>query len=329
MINKFTKSTHPGNFPVRVLRHNITNHFEEVANSKSSGLIYEAVRDKKVQAGIEVKIEKRPLKTPYADCNNYKICLQENFIGFIWAMCYSLFVIYEEGVQKRIITGQFDGFINFNTDLLKRAKQLFDWAISLKVQYSDWDLTLPNPESHKNEMEKWYAGKANGIFQDLIIYDLFHEFAHLVNNHCDVLSDILGKKTHELTEEQITRCIEIESEADNYAFESIVEELDSEKYKLHKGMAIILSHCTSLFVIMNPKSVKQLTHPDIDNRILNSITRLGLTDVYSSDYLWYLGALCCKLFFNLHKIDADITPSGTTKDLFFRYLEVFDKIKKE
>lgn len=328
MKEKFSTSTHPGNFPIRVLRHNITSHFESVGNKMASGLIFEAVIKGKVKDRIDVKIEKEPLKCPYADCGQKKICLQENYIGFIWAMCYSLFVIYEEGVQKRIISGQFAGFINFDTPLLKRAKQLFDWAISLKDSYSDWDLNLPNPEKHYNETEEWYAGKVNGIFLDIIIYQLFHEFAHLVNNHCSALSDIFEKKTSELTEEQIVRYKEIESEADNYAFESIIEESDSEKYKLHKGVAIILSHCTNLFIVKNPKSVKQQTHPDIDNRILSSIQKLGLKDVSSSDYLWYLGALSCKFFFDLHKIDTDILPSETTRDLFFRYLNVFDDIKK-
>jgi hypothetical protein len=205
---------------------------------------------------------------------------------------------------------------------------LLEWSISLKDEYSDWDLSLPNPEKPNNLTEEWYSEKVNGIFQDAIVYDLFHEFSHLVNSHGDALCNILGKKVSELGEEEITLFKQIETEADNYAFDSIIEESDSEKYKLHKGVAIILAHCTSLFVMKNPKSVKQLKHPDIDNRILNSITRLNLKDLSSSDYLWYLGALTCKLFFDLHRIQSDITPADSPEDLFFRYLRIFDELKK-
>lgn len=328
MTKKFDKKTHPGNFPVRVLRHNITSHFESVREGTFKQ-VQDGVESGKVYPGIQVKIEKEHLKTPYADCDQNSIHIQENYIGYLWAMCYSLFVIYEEGVQKRIISGHYEGIINFDTPLLQRAKSLFEWALTLKDEYSDWDLSLPNPEQHNNSIEEWYAEKVNGIFQDVVVYDLFHEFSHLVNNHCDSLADIFGKRTAELTEEDITLYKQIETEADNSAFDSIVAESDSEKYKLHKGIAIILAHCTSLFVIKNPKSVKQPTHQDIDNRIIYSIERLNLKDLSSSDYLWYLGALTCKFFFDRHGIQTDIRPSDTTNGLFFRYLDEFDKLKKE
>lgn len=327
MTQKFTSSTHPGNFPVRILRHNIIDHFEGVRDN-TFNKVFEGVSQGKVRPGIIVKIEQNTLTTPFADCDNGAINLQENFIGYLWAMCYSIFVIYEEGVQKRMLSGQFSGDIEFDTDLLKRAKALFEWAISLKDNYSNWDLTLPNPEQHKNRTEEWYAGIVNGIFLDAIIYDVFHEFSHLVNNHCHALSDILRKSSSELTEEDVTLYKQIETEADNYAFDSIIEESDDEKYKLHKGLAIILAHCSNLFVVRNPKLVKQPTHPDIDSRILNSIERINLKDLKSSDYVWYLGAMSCKFFFDHHKINTDISPSDTTKDLFFRYLENFDEIKK-
>jgi hypothetical protein len=311
-----------------VLRHNITSHFEKVRDNTFKQ-VFEGVAQSKLKPGIQVTIQEQPLRTPFADCNARTIHLDENYIAYLWAMSYSLFVTYEEGVKKRIISEHFTGIINYDTDLLKRAKLLFDWAVSLKDTFSKWDLNLPNPEHHNNDTERWYAEKVNGIFQDIVIYDLFHEFAHLFNDHCNALTGIFGKKTYALTEEDITLCKQIETEADNYAFDSIVETSDSEQYKLHKGVAIILAHCTSLFVLKNPNSVKQSIHPDIDNRILNSITRLNLKDYSSADYIWYFGALCCKFFFDKHSIATDASPADTTKDLFFRYLDKFDEIKKE
>lgn len=328
MTNQFTQESHPGNFPTRILRYNITDHFANVRDTTYE-YVLEGVSSGKVNAGIEVDIDRAPIRTPFADCETKIIHLQESFIGFMWALSYSMFVIHEEGVQKKLLANQFRGQINFDSDLLKRAKALFDWAITLKDEYSDWDPNLPNPESFLNDTEKWYAEKVNGIFSDAITYDLFHEFSHLVNNHCEGLGNLLKKEAKKLTVEERALYKQIETEADNNAFDSIIQEFDSEKYKLHKGLAIIIAHVASLFIIKNPRSVKQIVHPDIDNRISNSIERLNLDEDADSDYVWSFGALACKFFFDNHGIPTDLSDSATTKELFFRYLNKFDELKSE
>lgn len=281
-----------------------------------------------VKPGIKWHIEKAPVKSPYADCGSQEIHLQETYLGFVWAMTYSLLIIYEEGVQKRMISGCFSGMIKYDTQLLQRARQLFEWAVSLKDSYSDWDLSLPNPERHNNPTEKWYAEKVNGLFQDIVVYSLFHEYAHLTNEHCAALKNLFGKPLSELKAEEIALWKRIETEADIVAFESIIDKAsDSEQYKLHKGVAIVLAHSMMLFILRNPKSVTQIVHPDVDNRIHYSISQLSLQDPSSQDYIWYLGSLCCKFFFDLHSIPTDLSTTNTTEDLFFRYLGVFDSIK--
>lgn len=323
----FTQQSHPGNFPVRVLANNIIAHFETVRDNTLTSLQASVLKGK-VKPGIKWRIAQEPAKTPYAHCGTTEIHLQETFVGFVWAMTYSVWVIYEEGIQKRLLSNTFTGKIEYNTPLLQRAKQLFDWAVTLKDNYSNWDLTLPNPEQHNTVTEEWYAERVNGIFQDIIVYDLFHEYAHLVNDHCHALEDLLGRPSHSLTEEDITLWKQTENEADIVAFDSIIDSTSqSQDYKLHKGIAVVLAHSLMLFVLRNPKNVKQVVHPDVDNRILNSITRLGLEKPEDQDYIWYLGSLCCKFFFDAHSISTDTTPAATTEALFFRYLDIFDSLK--
>ena len=54
-------------------------------------------------------------------------------------MIYSTFVIYEFGVQERMMKGTFDGTCNYNTQELIRANYLGDWAKRFAFQYEPWD----------------------------------------------------------------------------------------------------------------------------------------------------------------------------------------------
>jgi hypothetical protein len=326
MKSKFSKESHPGNHPVRVLSNNIIFHFENIKPTILK-LLSEAILRKKIEPGICYTIDKEPLKTPFASCDTKNIHLTENYIAFIWAISYSLFIINESRLKESKTSENGTSDLIFNTELLERCKKLFLWAISLKKGYSHWDLDLPNPEENNIEIEQSYAEKINGIFQDIIVYNLFHEVGHLLNNHCEVISGIINKNYLELTESEIALYKQIETEADNFAFECIVEQFDTEKTKFYKGIAITIAHCSSLFIIDNSYSIEQNYHPDLDNRILNSITRLNLNEETYEDYIWQFGALCCKIFFDIHDIKTDTSPSETSKMLFFRYLRLFDEIK--
>lgn len=323
----YKEESFPGNHPVRVLKNNIIDNFETVRDG-SLARISKAVHQMKVKPGIKICISKEPLRTPFVECDEKTIHIDENYLAYLWAMCYSLFVIYEEGVQKRIVSGRSMGFIHYNNSLLRNAKNLFEWTLTLKEQYSDWDLSLPNPERHNDNTEKWYAEKVNGIFIDVVTYWLYHEFAHLVNDHCSALQNILRKKPEELSDSELAYLKQVESEADTYAFDSIIAISDSEQYKLHKGLALVLAHCSNLFAVKEPTSVKQFKHPDLDNRILSSIENLNLQDNSSADYIWYLGAVCCYLFFEYHSITIPTQPIvNSAQELFFKLLKIFDEIK--
>ena len=320
----FTQSTHPGNMPIRVLQCNVIYNFENV-RSGALEKHKEWIKSGKLQPGIIWLIEKEKVISPYADCRSKEIALQEVFLAYIWAITYSLVVVYEETIQKKMIAGQWKGEVEFDTPLLKDAVKLFNWALSLTDKYSDWDKDLPNPESHKTAEEKFYAEKVNGIFLDIIVFVLFHECCHLVNGHCEFINKIGNKDVNQLSQKEKQNYKALENEADIFAIESLIASTDHSQWKRLKGLAILLANISLLFIIKNPQHHKSLTHPDIDTRIHNFLEYLG-HDLPSYDYLWYLACFACKIFFGFHHIPVNNEAANTSIDLFYRYLSVFDKI---
>ena len=221
---------------------------------------------------------------------------------------------------------EWKGEIIFDTDLLIKANQLLDWALTLNVFYSDWDLSLPNPEHPNNEEERFYCEKNNGLFENSTCYILFHEYAHLALNHCDFSNSLKQKTIDDLTSDEIKQFKGLENQADEFAFNSLVNGSESEKEKLQKGVAIILAHCAMLFMVRNPKNLKKKLHPDTDIRLEKAIAKLNLKDSLDEDYIWTLGCLACMKFFNIHNVILNITPKDP-KPLFKDYMSEFDRLK--
>ncbi|GAA0690000.1 hypothetical protein GCM10009104_15730 [Marinobacterium maritimum] len=267
-----------------------------------------------------------PAKGPHADLTTKKIYLQEAYLEHLWAFIYSVFVIYEEGVQKPIINNAFTGVVEFNTEILRRAKQLYDWSISLAEKKTEWDRNLPNPQSHSNDREKFYAEKVNGIFQKSVSYVLFHEFCHLTQGH---ESYYLGFQLCNLTEADYADRIQLENEADEFAFNMIVGSHEDEKNRWVNGLSILFVKCSSLLLTRSLQGVKQRSHPDLDTRIHTALARLDLKSEQSQFYCWYLCCLAVNFYLLKHGITRDQHTYDTAEECFFAYLNQLDSIKFE
>lgn len=321
----FSQSTHPGNMPIRVLQNNVIHHFENVRDDALEKH-KKWVDTGKIKPGIKWLIEKEKVSSPYAACNSKQIAIQEVFLSYVWAITYALVVIYEEAIQKKMIAHQWTGVIELNTPLLQGAERLFNWALSLTDKYSDWDKNLPNPEIQETDEEKFYAGKVNGIFLNAIVFILFHECCHLVNDHCAFLEKVINKHWSQLTATEREDYKALENEADLFAIESIISSTDSNKDKLIKGLSLVLANVSLLFIVKHPKILKSVTHPDVDTRLHNCLEYLG-HDLPTFDYVWYLACFACKIFFGFHHIPITTAPANDSIELFYRYLSVFDGIK--
>ena len=134
--------------------------------------------------------------------------------------------------------------------LLNKANQLLSWSMSLKDKYSDWNRSLPNPDidySIKND-ETFYIEKINNLFQSSVAFLLYHEVAHLVNNHSSYYFGFNNENYEEIQE--------LEKEADEYAFSMLVQ--DDEKNKIEKGLSIIIIFCSGL-MLSNKLNLKHQT----------------------------------------------------------------------
>ena len=155
--------------PIEVLWNNIIHTFENIDESALT-MHLKAVDSEVLHREIDYDNGKAPVKGAYADLETRKIYIQETYLEHLWSFIYSVFVIYEEGVQKPLINNTFSGGIKFDSEILTRAKSLYDWSISLCDIKTEWDINLPNPKKHNNELEKFYAEKVNSIFQKSVAY---------------------------------------------------------------------------------------------------------------------------------------------------------------
>lgn len=309
--------------PITALWGNIVQTFEQIDDTSIAKHL-QAINSGLLNREIDYDNGTEVAKAPHADLSTKKIYLQETYLEHLWSFIYSVFVIYEEGVQKPLINNTLSGEIDFDSDVLKRAMKLYDWSISLSDNKSKWDLSLPNPRSHANGLEKFYAEKVNGIFQKAVAYVLFHEFCHLTQGH---ESYYLGFKLCGLTDEDYADRIQIENEADTFAFNMIVNSNDDEKARWVNGLSILFVKCSSLLLTTSLSRIKQRSHPDLDTRLHATLARLDLESEQSQFYCWYLCCLAINFYLLKHGVTREQTTYETAEECFFAYLDQLDEIK--
>jgi hypothetical protein len=301
--------------PVKALEHNIIFEFEKLATQNGHDL-REAVDKKLISGEIEYQIDTNLPRGPYFDHVSRTICVQDSYLAFLWAYVYSQFVIYEVGVQLPLTQGRNTGVIEFDTELLRRAKQLECWALSFAETYTAWDESvLPNPRSptEGGSEEKAYIEKANAVFLKAVVFLLFHEYAHAIFDHVPNETD--------------SYLLEQEKEADNFALDQVVFTCTTEKDKQIAGLSLVLLCTSSLFLVKEARSIWQRRHPDLHERIRHAISELNLQSEESKYYLYNLACIRLKAFLDRHGHPMGQLVDETAEDLFFRYLHIIDGIE--
>ncbi|ADG93706.1 Peptidase U49, Lit peptidase [Arcobacter nitrofigilis DSM 7299] len=303
---------------IQVLHNNIINFFENTTEH-SSEIHKKHVENGQVSQNILFDNSDQAIKFPFVNLDTKEITIQETHLSHLWSFTYAVFVIYEEGIQKKLLDNTFDGSIDLSPPLLNRANQLLSWSISLKDNYSDWNRNLPNPDidySIKND-ETFYIEKINNLFQSSVAFLLYHEIAHLVNNHSSYYFGFNNENYEEIQE--------LEKEADEYAFSMLIQ--DNEKNKIEKGLSIIIIFCSAL-MLSNKSNLKQKKHPDIDQRLLTILNKLNFDEIENEFYVYYLGSYILQMYFQKENIAFKQETCDTHKELFFKYLAQVDEIKQ-
>ena len=226
IYDNYNPATHFGNLPVRVLQHNIISWFENISPDFLDEAQYE-IESNGLKKGIAYNIDKLPI-TVSAEINSDKtILLYENYNQFLWAVCYSLIVLFDEGIQIPILTGKYNGIIDYDNIHIRRAISTFKEGFNLFKSYNDFVFfELPNPEKY-NEYEKEYIEKANGLFCAAMTFTMLHEFGHQYYGHLESNPTLEDSKNDELN-------------ADDFAFDKFEMKFTSE-YSSTLKLGIIAS----------------------------------------------------------------------------------------
>jgi len=257
------------------------------------------------------------LKTPYCTLSNNigTIYLTHEFLSFLWCISFYLFVIYEN-IQKQIQENEiWDGKIEQN-ELIEKSTKLLSWGMSLKKNYSNWDKSFMNPSKYDSQ-EKIWVGSVNKIFLDAISLILFHEYTHIVQDHFSVHDDNDLQK-------------DLEREADNWAKELMVNYNDGDKFKHHTGVGIIIAHLALLFVLKNPRSIKQKKHPDLDVRLFNSLEYFDIKNKKRDFYLKHLASVGLEMFCSIWNININKNNKYQDVEVLLNvYSKKLDEFKNE
>lgn len=309
----FPYDTHPGNMPVRVFQNAIFKHVENIGElTPEKHKMY--VNSGKISDCIEYNLGKNKITSPCIRIASRMICLQETFLGYLWAFCYSFFVITEEGIKQNNNIEQYR-IINFDTPALQKALKLLNWAISLNNNFSEWPLDLPNPEYYE-ECDKLYIEKANAIFMDAATFYFLHEMSHAINGHLD------NAETVDHSDNQK----EMENEADNYAISLMLNNTYDEIHKLRVGYACILAMCACL-PLTSKRKLASSTHPDIDTRIVNLVDKFEIEN--PNHVLLFKSTLLNTfiVFRNIHGLGISTDLNKNIDELIDHYLYEFEELK--
>ena len=277
--------------PILALQHNITYAFEN-PNGSAVEQLRRAVEEGKVSHELGLDFRPGVPQAPRAVRPNDgppSLELHIAHLELLWAFIYGWMVVYERGVQRPMLDGNFDGRIYFDTSLKERAARLLDWAASLKNGHTDWPEGLPSPMHHQDEEERDISLKANGIFQQAVAFCLFHEFAHAQQGHLDFMT---AEANAEVDPQSI---LEMEREADDFAYRVMVSLDDDEDALVVKAWPILAAVLSSFYLIHGPQEVYQEQHPHLHQRVAHMLAKLNIPLGMHHDYYHYLCSTVLKL----------------------------------
>lgn len=243
-------TTQPGDQPVRIFYESIGNIFLNIRDE-----LYTMYSTEKIASMWGVyHPENVAVIGPSALINGAQITIHDTFLSFLW--CYNYGTLYN-----------FPGYPGkFNKSDANKATFLLGYARRLLEQYVDWDKEeWPNPEIYNKD--DWnFIRQTNTMFIVGVNVIMYHEFAHYVLGHIDELQRAGGRVSN-------TRLIEMEHEADAFAFEKVFEWYKGEWYVL---FGLITALTSLMYISSNFNGGDK--HPAPHLRIARCLEHLNLPD---------------------------------------------------
>lgn len=269
--------THHGYLPVRVLGYNFVDWFLNVTPDFTEEFKYE-VDANELKQGIRYNIQRTSIRDTAHINEQHQIELFENYNQFLWACSYSFLVIFDEGIHKPTLEGNYTGnFLDTSNPYINKALELFRAGLSLFESYrEDVFYRLPNPEKY-NDQDKFYIERASGIYTAAMTFILLHEFGHQYYGHVETPADDEQSKVDELL-------------ADEYAYDKMATHFDKEDGQTYK-CGILIGLCSLAFSDGTLRGGNR--HPDPDHRIVNLIEKMNLEE---TDNLWCIAVIALNMW---------------------------------
>ncbi|WP_461453361.1 hypothetical protein [Mucilaginibacter sp.] len=206
---------------------------------------------------------------------------------------------------------------------LEETNQLLRWASSLKHSYSDW---LPglSPPADKSDL----IIIVNAFFCGAVQFIMYHEVAHLAGNHKEYLElrKLVAKSEH-VTVDEATILKQLETEADNYAFECMVSNTN-EEVSVSIGMAILIGQSAQLYLIREAFQLTPQTYPDIDTRLFNIKQKIKSENQEEQSVFDLIHNVGLTLFLNhlhlkYHPVAEDASSGENLLDAQYKAFDLF------
>lgn len=293
-----------GILPIRVLSNNIIHGFENIHPTFKSDAKF-VHTNMSLNNGIIYSINEKGIYSDkvylphlsFMNGNLKEIVLYETFSAYLWIVCYSIYILWNEIAHVPALT---KSYMNINLNIMQKALDFLGFGMTLITSYSLWDKDkMPNPEVYHIENEV-NIGIANHCYVNAMVFILLHEFYHAKLGHAPTLN-VNNTKNNEY-------------EADNKAFDTIIIGMDNDIKKLNYSLGVISGLIALLFLSKNAFS---LTHPASDERIKIFIEKLKLNDDHNE--IWALPCIAYKLWDIYYNIGFEWGDnSGTYKELFLK-----------
>lgn len=233
-------------------------------------------------------------------CSDEKkyIKLFETFLPMFWSLCYFVYVSYNFGYAEKVNKGTYNGKIEFDSDLLKTAANVWDFGKNLRYKSEVWPENLPKPLPDVTDEIILHV---NSLFVYGVSFILYHEIGHLLKYHLD------GDP-----------CIDHEKQADEFAVETCLKADQSIIETVKYGMILsLIAIC-----LLDPSAGRDdEIHPNSDDRLQNALSKMNLKE---NDNAWMIASFGLIIWFTDFKFDFSFEREyNTAKDYFNSVLTKF------
>lgn len=305
---------HPGELPIRVLKGNF-EHWIQTVNPA----FYQTFREQVNQNGLNPNINYNTQRVQIVQNNTInaakitfadrRIHIYDTFSAYVWCVCYSMTVLFDEVIQIPHLRGNYTGQFDHNNKQIESALGVFEYGMTLTTRYRDWDRGIPNPEEYGCS-HSYYIEKVNGMYLAAMYFIFCHEVGHNVFNHM-------------YTPATNAQSLQDELDADNFAIDQVLLPDNSPYARTfkHGGVAAM---CALLF--LNRNLYRGGRYPDAHQRIDNVIARMELSE---EDHIWGMASLAFRMW-GLHYNIEFQTPreSPNYMDLFSDILIQLQRINR-